>query len=211
MPPPGKTTKRRGRRQGKPVSRDAVLRAAKLQFAKRGYDKTTLRAIADHARVDPSMVLYLFGSKAELFRESMELVLPANLLTNELAEKDDDLGRRVVRAYLGIWERPDTAASMASMVQSATSNSDANEAFRGFLHDYLLTAVSNALGGGDEARLRAMLAATSLVGTAMLRYIMRVPPLSSLGVDEVVALVGPAVHRSLTIPANELGLDPPPQ
>lgn len=156
------------------------------------------------------MVLYLFGSKAELFRESMKLVLPANLLTNELAEKDDDVGRRVVRAYLGIWERPDTAASMASMVQSATSNSDANEAFRGFLHDYLLTAVANALGGGDEARLRAMLAATSLVGTAMLRYIMRVPPLSSLGVDEVVALVGPAVHRSLTIPADELGLDLPP-
>lgn len=156
------------------------------------------------------MVLYLFGSKAELFRESMKLVLPANLLTNELAEKDDDVGRRVVRAYLGIWERPDTAASMASMVQSATSNSDANEAFRGFLHDYLLTAVSNALGGGDEARLRAMLAATSLVGTAMLRYIMRVPPLSSLGVDEVVALIGPAVHRSLTIPADELGLDLPP-
>ncbi|AOS93363.1 TetR/AcrR family transcriptional regulator [Mycobacterium intracellulare] len=211
MSPPGKTTKRRGRRQGEPVSRDAVLRAAKQQFAKHGYDKTTLRAIADDARVDPSMVLYLFGSKAELFRESMKLVLPANLLTSELAAKDDDLGCRVVRAYLGIWERPDTAATMASMVQSATSNSDANDAFRGFLHDYLLTAVSGALGGGDEARLRAMLAATNLVGTAMLRYIMRVPPLSSLGVDEVVALIGPAVHRFLTIPADELGLDLPPQ
>lgn len=189
------------------MSRDAVLRAAKRQFAARGYDKTTLRAIADDARVDPAMILYLFGSKAALFRASMELVLPADLLTTEIAEKDDDLGRRVVRAYLGIWEQPDTAASMASMVQSATSNSDANDAFRGFLHDYLLTAVSSALGGGDEARLRAMLAATNLVGTAMLRYIMRVPPLSSLGVDEVAGLVGPAVHRFLTAPADELGLD----
>lgn len=200
--------KRRGRRQGEPVSRDAVLQAAKRQFALRGYDKTTLRAIADDARVDPAMILYLFGSKAALFRESMKLVLPADLLTTEIAEKGDDLGCRVVRAYLGIWEQPDTAASMASMVQSATSNSDANDAFRGFLHDYLLTAVSGALGGGDEARLRAMLAATNLVGTAMLRYIMRVPPLSSLGVDEVAGLVGPAVHRFLTAPADELGLDP---
>ncbi len=176
-----------------------------------GYDKTTLRAIADDARVDPAMVLYLFGSKAALFRESMKLVLPADLLTTELAEKDDDLGCRVVRAYLSIWEQPDTAASMTSMVQSATSNSDANDAFRGFLHDYLLTAVSSALGGGDEARLRAMLAATNLVGTAMLRYIMRVPPLSTLSVAEVVATIGPAVHRFLTAPADELGLDLPPQ
>ncbi|OBH77674.1 TetR family transcriptional regulator [Mycobacterium mantenii] len=209
MSPAGQTTKRRGRRQGEPVSRDAVLRAAKRQFAVHGYDKTTLRAIADDARVDPAMVLYLFGSKAALFRESMKLVLPSDLLTTELAEKGDDLGFRVVRAYLGIWEDPETAASMASMVQSATSNSDANDAFRGFLHDYLLTAVSDALGGGDETRLRAMLAATNLVGTAMLRYIMRVPPLSTLGVDEVVGLVGPAVHRFLTAPADELGLDLP--
>jgi AcrR family transcriptional regulator len=169
-----------------------------------GYVKTTLRAIADDARVDPAMVLYLFGSKAALFRESMKLVLPSDLLTSELAQKDANLGYRVVRAYLGIWEQPDTAASMASIVQSATSNSDANDAFRGFLHDYLLTAVSSALGGGEEARLRAMLAATNLVGTAMLRYIMQVPPLSSFGVDEVVALVGPAVHRFLTVPADEL-------
>jgi AcrR family transcriptional regulator len=190
------------------VSRDAVLGAAKRQFALRGYDKTTLRAIADDARVDPAMVLYLFGSKAALFRESMTLVLPADLLTTEIAQQGDDLGCRVVRAYLGIWEQPDTAASMASMVQSATSNSDANDAFRVFLHDYLLSAVSSALGGGDDARLRAMLAATNLVGTAMLRYVMRVPPLSSLGVDDVVRLVGPAVHRFLTAPADELGLDP---
>ncbi|BAX91603.1 TetR family transcriptional regulator [Mycobacterium shigaense] len=201
--------KRRGRRQGEPVSRDAVLRAAKQQFAKHGYDKTTLRAIADDARVDPSMILYLFGSKAALFRESMKLVLPSDLLTTVLTEKNDDLGFLVVQAYLAIWEQPDTAASMASMVQSATSNSDANEAFRSFLHDYLLTAVSDALGGGEEARLRATLAATNLVGTAMLRYIMRVPPLSSLGVDDVVRLLGPAVHRFLTAPADELALDAP--
>lgn len=203
--------KRRGRRQGEPVSRDVVLRSAKRQFAKHGYEKTTLRAIADDARVDPSMVLYLFGSKAALFRESMKLVLPSDLLTGQIAEGDGDLGCRIVRAYLGIWEQPDTAASMASIVQSATSNSDANDAFRGFLHDYLLTAVSSALGGGDEAQLRAMLAATNLVGTAMLRYIMRVPPLSTLSVAEVVAMIGPAVHRFLTAPADELGLALPSQ
>jgi hypothetical protein len=141
----------------------------------------------------------------------MKLVLPADLLTGQIAEGVGDLGCRIVRAYLGIWEQPDTAASMASIVQSATSNSDANEAFRGFLHDYLLTAVSSALGGGDEAQLRAMLAATNLVGTAMLRYIMRVPPLSTLSVAEVVAMIGPAVHRFLTAPADELGLYLPSQ
>jgi AcrR family transcriptional regulator len=199
--------KRRGRRHGEPVSRDVVLRAAKSQFALHGYEKTTLRAIADEAHVDPSMVLYLFGSKAELFRESMKLVLDPQVFTDQLTtDDDDDLGFRIVRAYLGIWEQPDTATSMVSMLQSATSNSDAHEAFREFLHSYVMTAVTEALGGADEARLRAMLAATSLVGTAMLRYVMRVPPLSTLTVDEVVTLVGPSVQRYLSAPASELGL-----
>ncbi len=207
MAPVAKTTsRRRGRRQGEPVSRDAVLRAAKQRFAVEGYEKTTLRSIADDARVDPSMVLYLFGSKAELFRESLRLIIDPDALAAAIAEGDDDIGTRMVRTYLGIWEHPDTAASMVAMLQSATSNPDAHEAFRAFMQTYVLTAVSGALGGGEQARLRAMLAATNLVGTAILRYVMRVDPLATLPVDAVVKLVGPSVNRYLSASAEELGL-----
>jgi AcrR family transcriptional regulator len=209
MPPPAKTTKRRGRRQGGPVSRDAVLSAAKQRFATQGYEKTTLRAIAEDAHVDPSMVLYLFGSKEELFRESLRLILDPDVLVAALTgETDDepDIGTRMVRTYLSIWETPDTAASMRAMLQSATSNTDANDAFRGFMQNYVLTAVSGVLGGGERARLRAMLAASTLVGTAMLRYIIQVPPLATLTADEVQRLVAPTVTRYLTADADELGL-----
>jgi AcrR family transcriptional regulator len=209
MPSPAKTTKRRGRRQGEPVSRGVVLAAAKQRFATEGYEKTTLRAIARDAHVDPSMVLYLFGSKEELFRESLRLILDPDVLVAALtgeADDDPDIGTRMVRTYLRIWETPDTAASMRAMLQSATSNTDANDAFRGFMQNYVLTAVSGVLGGGEQARLRAMLAASSLVGTAMLRYIIQVPPLAALSADEVVRLVAPTVTRYLTADADELGL-----
>ena len=191
------------------MSRDAVLSAAKRRFATDGYEKTTLRAIADDAHVDPSMVLYLFGSKEELFRESLRLILDPEVLVAALtgaADDDPDIGTRMVRTYLRIWETPDTAASMRAMLQSATSNTDANDAFRGFMQNYVLTAVSGVLGGGEQARLRAMLAASSLVGTAMLRYIIQVPPLATLSADEVVALIAPTVTRYLTADAEELGL-----
>ena len=207
MAPPAKTTtRRRGRRQGEPVSRDAVLRAAKQRFAVEGYEKTTLRSIANDAHVDPSMVLYLFGSKAELFRESLRLIIDPELLVAALADGEGDIGTRMVRTYVGIWEHPDTAASMVAMLQSATSNSDAHEAFRAFMQSYVLTAVSGALGGGEQARLRAMLAATNLVGTAILRYVMPVPPLAALPTDDVVKLIAPSVTRYLTASAEELGL-----
>jgi AcrR family transcriptional regulator len=209
MPSPAKTTKRRGRRQGEPVSRDAVLAAAKQRFATEGYEKTTLRAIARDAHVDPSMVLYLFGSKEALFRESLRLILDPDVLVAALtgeADDDPDIGTRMVRTYLRIWETPDSAASMRAMLQSATSNSDAHDAFRGFMQSYVLTAVAGVLGGGEQATLRAMLAASQLVGTAMLRYIIEVPPLATLSADEVVALIAPTVTRYLTGDAAELRL-----
>jgi AcrR family transcriptional regulator len=188
------------------VSRETVLSAAKQRFATEGYEKTTLRAIARDAHVDPSMVLYLFGSKEELFRESLRLILDPEVLAAAMTDGDGDIGSRMVRAYMRIWEAPDMGASMRLMLQSATSNSDAHEAFRDFMQNYVLTAVSGVLGGGEQARLRAMLAASQLVGVAILRYVMQVPPLATLSGDEIVRLIAPTLTRYLTADAAELGL-----
>jgi AcrR family transcriptional regulator len=206
MPSPAKTTRRRGRRQGEPVSRETVLAAAKKRFASDGYERTTLRAIADDAHVDPAMVLYLFGSKVELFRESLRLILDPQRLVTALSDGEGDVGTRMVRVYLEIWESPETGPSMVTMLQSATSNGDAHEAFRTFMQNYVLTAVSGVLGGDETARLRAMLAASTLVGTAMLRYVMQIPPLATLPGDDLVRLLAPTVTRYLTADADELGL-----
>ncbi|KUH64141.1 TetR family transcriptional regulator [Mycolicibacterium novocastrense] len=191
------------------MSRDAVLAAARKRFAAEGYEKTTLRAIARDAHVDPSMVLYLFGSKAELFRASLNVVVDPGALVSALAgnsHDDPDIGTRMVRAYLRIWQSPESGPTMVAMLQSATSNSDAHEAFRGFMQDYVLSAVSQELGGTEQARLRALLAASQLVGTAILRFVMKIPPLATLPDDDLVRLLAPTVTRYLTAGAAELGL-----
>jgi hypothetical protein len=51
-----------------------------------------------------------------------------------------------------------------------------------------------------------MLAAGNLVGTALLRYVMKVPPLSTLPAEDVVRMIAPTVTRYLTADADELGL-----
>lgn len=192
------------------MSRDAVLAAAKARFAADGYEKTTLRAVATDARVDPAMVLYLFGSKQELFRESLRLIIDPAVLVAALrgrgGDGESEVGARMVATYLQVWEAPETGASMRAMLASATSNTDARHAFSSFIQSYVLAAVSEVLGGGEEARLRASLAGSSLVGIAMLRYLMAVPPLSELPTDDVVRLVAPTVTRYLTADAAELGL-----
>lgn len=194
------------------MSRDVVLAAARKRFGAEGYEKTTLRAIARDAHVDPSMVLYLFGSKADLFRESLNVIIDPAVLAAAMAggpDDDPDIGTRMVRAYLGIWQSPESGPTMVAMLQSATSNSDAHEAFRGFMQNYVLTAVSGELGGGEQGRLRALLAASQLVGTAILRFVMKIPPLATLPEEDLVRLLAPTVTRYLTADAAELGLPEP--
>ncbi|OBF12976.1 TetR family transcriptional regulator [Mycobacterium sp. ACS4331] len=189
------------------MSRDDVLGAARRRFADQGYAKTTLRQVAEDAGVDPSMVLYLFGSKDGLFRESMRLILDPQKLVRAIGEGPAaEVGTRLVRTYLQIWDDPETGPSMSTMLASATSNADAHEAFRGFMREYVLTAVTGALGGGADTALRATLAATNLVGTAMLRYVMRVGPLAEVSSEDVVRMIAPSVQRYLTADIDDLGV-----
>ena len=112
----------------------------------------------------------------------------------------------MVRTYLRIWEAPDTAASMVAMLQSATSNSDAHEAFRGFMQNYVLTAVSGVLGGGEQARLRAMLAASQPGGNGGAALRDAGAAAGDAAGRRGGALIAPTVTRYLTADAAELGL-----
>ncbi|MDI6912505.1 helix-turn-helix domain-containing protein [Nocardioides sp.] len=53
---------RPGRRPGRSSTRDQIARAAREQFAAKGYDRVTLRAIATQAGVDAALVTYFYGS-----------------------------------------------------------------------------------------------------------------------------------------------------
>jgi AcrR family transcriptional regulator len=189
------------------VSKEVVLRAAKRRFAERGYEKTTLRQIAADADVDAAMLVYLFGSKAGLFRESLRLIVDPEVLVAAMANGPrEEIGGRLARTYLRIWDEAETGPTVVAMMQSATSNPDAYQAFRDFMSGYVLAGISGVLGDGPDTWLRANLAGTNLVGMALLRYVMRVEPLADLSTEEVVELMAPSVHRYLTADPVELGL-----
>jgi hypothetical protein len=52
----------------------------------------------------------------------------------------------------------------------------------------------------DQPQLRASLAASTLIGMAMLRYVIKVEPLASARREVVAGWLGPAVQRYLTDP-----------
>jgi AcrR family transcriptional regulator len=192
------TSARRG--PGRPADggdrRTAILDSAREQFAAKGYAAASVRAIARGAGVDPALVHHYFGTKEQVFVAAMELPFqPGEMLPAALAGDPDGLGERLVRLFLGAWDQPEFRAPMLGMLRSAMTGEQGATMLREFVGSALIGRVAEAVGTVDPLRVQA--AAAQMVGVVILRHVIRLEPLASASVDEVVALIAPAVQRHL--------------
>lgn len=189
---------RTGRRPGVSGTREAILDAARRAFAEHGYQHATIRGVADLAGVDPALVHHYFGTKQELFVAAVQLPFnPVEQLMAVLAEDPDQAGRRMVETFLSVWDHAATQNPLLALVRSAVGDEHAAAMLREFITEEVLGQVARRLGGAD-ARLRATLAGSQIIGLAMARYIIKVEPLASAPAAQVAAAVGPTLQRYLT-------------
>ncbi|MFG3603907.1 TetR/AcrR family transcriptional regulator [Micromonospora chersina] len=195
--------RRTGRRPGNPDTREAILTAARTTFADRGFDAASIRAIATAAGVDPALVHHYFGTKEELFRATVAIpVDPAELVPRVLAGGRDEVGERLVRTFLAVWDSPVGTAAVA-LLRSAVSNQWTARLLREFLVTQVLRRVVEQLDlDPAETPLRGALVATQIAGLAMMRYVIRLEPVASASPDTLAATIGPTVQRYLTGPLD---------
>lgn len=191
--------RRTGRRPGNPATREAILAAARKAFAERGFDGASIRAIATGAGVDPALVHHYFGTKDQLFLAAMNSPIdPRDVLPQVLAGGAQQVGERLVRAFLGVWDSPAGSAGVA-LLRSGVTNDWSARILREFLVTQILRRVLGPLDlDPQEAPLRASLVASQVAGMAMMRYIIKLEPLASAPPEQVVAAVGPTVQRYIT-------------
>jgi AcrR family transcriptional regulator len=176
--------------------RTAILSAAREQFAATGYAAASVRGIARQAGVDPALVHHYFGTKEQVFVAAMQLPFqPGEMLPQVLAGDPEGLGERLVRLFLGAWDSPEFRAPMLGMLRSAMTGEQGAAMLREFVGTALIGRVAEAVGPVDPLRVQA--AAAQMVGVVMLRHVIRLEPLASASVDDVVALIAPAVQRHL--------------
>lgn len=197
------TAKRRGRppRTESADTRDRILAAAREEFSERGFEKTSVRGIAKAAGVDSALVHHYFGTKEQVFEAAIAVALaPAQNAPDAVVEGPlDGVGERLTRFIFGIWENPATRTPLLAVVRSAVNNEAAAAVFRRLVVSQVLGRVAARLDLPD-GELRAELAAAQLVGTAMLRYVIKVEPLASVDVERIIARVAPVVQGHLTGP-----------
>ncbi|MEU6683834.1 TetR family transcriptional regulator [Streptomyces sp. NPDC046832] len=199
----GTTARRRGRppRTESADTRDRILTAARDEFSERGYEKTSVRGIAKSAGVDSALVHHYFGTKEQVFEAAITQSFGPALQAPLAIEEGplDGVGERLVRFFFGIWENPATRAPLLAIVRSALTNETAAAVFRRIIATQVLRRIAVQLELRD-AELRAELAAAQLVGTAILRYVLRIEPLASADPEQIVARLAPVVQGHLTDP-----------
>jgi AcrR family transcriptional regulator len=181
-----------------PAARDRILTAARNEFAERGYDKTSIRGIARAAGVDPALVHHYFGTKEQVFAAAIEMIFgPAMHIPEVIQGSREGAGARMARYMFGIWEDPVNRQPLLAVMRSALTNDRAAAVLRGLIEQRLLVRLAREMDVPDP-ELRAQLAAGQMVGIMISRYVIKMEPVASAAVDDVVAIVGSALERYLT-------------
>jgi AcrR family transcriptional regulator len=172
-----------------------ILAAARERFAETGYEGTTIRGVAAAANIDPSMVMRYFGNKDLLFAAAAEF----DLQFPDLSEVDPDgLGRALVSHFLSRWEDD---GALVVLLRSSTTNAEAAQRMTDIFAAQLLPAIGKFVP--DDAPRRAGLIATQVLGMALCRFVLRLPPVVALTRDELVEWLGPTLQRYATAQQTE--------
>jgi len=194
---------RTGRRAGDSGTREAILQAARVQFADRGYEGATIRAIAAAAAVDPALVHHFYGTKERLFAAAMQLpVVPSEVITAALADRPagQPVGAHLVRTALALWDSPGVREAFVGILRSAVTSDQAAVMLREYVTGAILAPVASLSGGTDPGQtpFRTALVGSHMLGLAMARYILQLPPVATADADALAEAVGPTIDRYLT-------------
>ena len=177
-------------------TRRAILQAAREQFHQLGYDGASIRGIAAGANIDPSMVMRYYGSKEGLFAAAVDVDLRLPDLTDCPPARR---GRRLVEHFLTRWEGTAGDDVLVLLLRSAATNDAARERMHHVFTDQLRLCVA-AVSDPSSAGHRAALIATQMLGLALCRHILRLPPVVALDAETLIASVADTVQRYLADP-----------
>lgn len=197
MAEPHSSAARPGRWRTGAESKQRIVDTARALFGEHGYGGTTVRAIAADAGVDPAMVFYFFGNKQGLFAAAIEMsgqVPPAieSIFTGGL----DGIGERIIRTLVETMDASGRAP-LAMLTRSAQADDRSETLLREYI-DREITGKLAALLGTPDAAVRAGMVNVQILGLAVARYVVRIEPIASASLDELVSRFGPLVQHCLT-------------
>ncbi|GAA0979247.1 TetR/AcrR family transcriptional regulator [Acrocarpospora macrocephala] len=166
-----------------------ILQSARMLFAERGFERTTIRAVAAAAGVDPALVMQHFGSKDDLFRRAVQAAPPP-----ERPGGPEELVEYLLDT-LGLKMGGLSQQSLA-MMRSMLTHPEAAESARAALGAQI-ERLASAIDAPD-ARLRAALLTTIMLGVAVGHQLLDIEDLHDVPQQELARVLRPVLHSLLS-------------
>lgn len=183
-------------------AREAILAAARQRFTSEGYERTTIRSVARDAGVDPAMVMRYYENKEGLFGAAVDI----NLLLPDLTGMPlDEVAGLLARHFVSRWEGDLSDEAIMVMLRSAVTNPAAAERLRHVFGRQVVTLVRSLTHDAADSDLRAGLISSQLLGIALTRYILKLPPVAAIDAETLIAAITPVLSHFLTSPTPDPG------
>jgi AcrR family transcriptional regulator len=180
MTTPRPTSRAEQRRQ----TEARILDAASRVFVADGYERTTIRAVASAAGVDPGLVMHYFGSKQELYRRVIDAA-PVPELSGTPAEAAEQILAGVAHRLVS-----EPVASLALLRSMLTNHEAASAASTGIAR--YEAQIAQAIPA-EDADLRAAIIVAITLGITVSRHLVKTDELATADPAQVVRLLRPCM------------------
>jgi AcrR family transcriptional regulator len=167
-------------------------------FARNGIDKTSIRAIAADAGVDPALVHHYFGTKTQLFAAAIHIPIDPMQVIGPMRETPvEELGHALPSILLSLWDS-ELGSGFIAMLRSILAG-DQVSLIRSFLQEVIAVEVGSRVDNPPgSGRIRVQFVASQLLGVVMARYILELDPFKSLPIEQIAETIAPNLQRYLT-------------
>jgi AcrR family transcriptional regulator len=190
--------KRPGRPPGTSDTRERILVSARELFARNGFDKTSIRAVAAGAGVDPALVHHYFGTKHRLFTAAIRIPIDPMVIIRPLRETPiEELGLTAPSVLLPLWDS-ELRDGVIATLRSLLSGADVG-LLRSFMREVVIAEIAARVDDPPGTGIiRAEFVMSQLAGVMMARYILELEPFASLPAQQIAETIAPNLQRYLT-------------
>ena len=190
----------KGRRPGAGTrTRETIIASARLIFSQSGYDRATIRAIAEHANVDPSLIIQYFESKQQLFQQTMTLPpLALSLLFVMQNVAQDEWGMHIATVLSQSGIQQEFVMQMTGVVRVAANDAHGAEMMRMLHQQYFVSELRK--GALTHPELRATMLASLVIGILYTGNIIGLSGFTAADEATRRRLLGHVIQSILTAP-----------
>lgn len=167
-----------------------ILDAARELFAETGFERTTIRAVAARAGIDPALVMQYYGNKEGLFAASARWHVDHKRLSSAPLA---DIPATALDDLFSGFDDPERRDAAIALLRNCLTHESALAVMRDDVMCEPQAMIARTIGG-DDAELRAGLLGATMIGITIARYLLEIPAVKSASREDVERIMTPVLQ-----------------